>query len=78
MLDPVIFQGGNMTMRNIFKTLAVAGSIGRAANSGAVAQDKPEILTSVPGLTFPFFVHLLEGTSKNCARSDGGADIGPE
>ncbi|MCX5577404.1 substrate-binding domain-containing protein [Kaistia terrae] len=50
-------------MSNFARSLLAAGAISLAAMSTApapaLAQDKIEILTSVPGLTFPFFVHMM-------------------
>ena len=61
-------------MRGILKTLAAAGGLALALNSSAVAQDKIEILTSVPGLTFPFFVHMMNAM-KTAVEEQGGTPI---
>ena len=61
-------------MRNFVKTLVVAGSLALPLNSAAIAQDKPEILTSVPGLTFPFFVHMMNAM-KTAVEAQGGTPI---
>ena len=63
-----------MTLRSFLKTLAVAGTMALATNSGAMAEDKPEILTSVPGLTFPFFVHMMNAM-KAAVVEMGGTPI---
>lgn len=46
-------------MRKLVTALVAATAIGIAAAPVAQAQDKPTILASVPGLTFPFFVHMM-------------------
>ena len=61
-------------MRRFIKTLAAAGSLVLALNSTAMAQDKVEILTSVPGLTFPFFVHMMNAM-KAAVEAQGGTPI---
>jgi len=61
-------------MRKMIKTLAAAGSLALALNSTAMAQDKVEILTSVPGLTFPFFVHMMNAM-KTAVEAQGGTPI---
>jgi ABC-type sugar transport system substrate-binding protein len=61
-------------MQRFLKTLAVAGGMALAMNSAALAQDKPEILTSVPGLTFPFFVHMMNAM-KTAVEEQGGIPI---
>src|ERR1700677_39907 len=44
----------------ITRRIATAGVLALALSAPAFAQDKPTILVSVPGLTFPFFVHMME------------------
>ncbi len=61
-------------MRGIIKTFAIAGSLAFALNGTAMAQDKPEVLTSVPGLTFPFFVHMMNAM-KAAVEAQGGIAI---
>jgi ribose transport system substrate-binding protein/inositol transport system substrate-binding protein len=61
-------------MRNLIKSIAVAGGLALAINGAALAQDKPEILTSVPGLTFPFFVHMMNAM-KAAVEAEGGTPI---
>lgn len=61
-------------MQRLFKTLAVASTFALALNGSAMAQDKPEILTSVPGLTFPFFVHMMNAM-KAAVEEKGGVPI---
>jgi len=50
-------------MSKVARSILAAGAIALAAMSTApataVAQDKITILASVPGLTFPFFVHMM-------------------
>src|ERR1700735_3835352 len=42
------------------RPLLTASLLALALSAPAFAQDKPTILVSVPGLTFPFFVHMME------------------
>jgi inositol transport system substrate-binding protein len=65
-------------MRRQIKTIIAAAGLALTMNAGAMAQDKPEILTSVPGLTFPFFVHMMnamkaavEASGATAIESDG-------
>src|SRR5580693_5217930 len=44
----------------ITRRIATAGILALALCAPAFADDKPTILVSVPGLTFPFFVHMME------------------
>ena len=44
----------------ITRRLAVASLIAIALAAPAFADEKPTILASVPGLTFPFFVHMMK------------------
>jgi inositol transport system substrate-binding protein len=46
-------------MRKFVTALVAATAIGIAVAPVAQAQDKSTILASVPGLTFPFFVHMM-------------------
>jgi len=43
----------------ITRRFALAGIAALALSSSAFADEKPTILASVPGLTFPFFVHMM-------------------
>lgn len=61
-------------MHRLIKSIAVAGGLALALNGAALAQDKPEILTSVPGLTFPFFVHMMNAM-KTAVEEQGGTPI---
>jgi ABC-type sugar transport system substrate-binding protein len=61
-------------MHRLIKSIAVAGGLALAMNGAAMAQDKPEILTSVPGLTFPFFVHMMNAM-KTAVEEQGGTPI---
>lgn len=61
-------------MRRFLKTLTAAGGLALALNSSAMAQNKIEILTSVPGLTFPFFVHMMNAM-KEAVVAEGGTPI---
>jgi len=62
----------------ITRRIAVAGLMAVALATPAFAADKDTILASVPGLTFPFFVHMMkafvaEGEKQgyNVLQSDG-------
>src|SRR5580700_5048914 len=44
----------------ITRRFATASLLALALSAPAFAADKPTILVSVPGLTFPFFVHMME------------------
>jgi inositol transport system substrate-binding protein len=61
-------------MHRILKSIAVAGTLALALNGAAIAQTKPEILTSVPGLSFPFFVHMMNAM-KAAVVAEGGTPI---
>ena len=41
------------------RRFAMVGALAAALAAPAFADDKPAILASVPGLTFPFFVHMM-------------------
>ena len=58
-------------MLKILKSIAVAGTLALALNGAAIAQTKPEILTSVPGLTFPFFVHMMNQMKAEAEKLGG-------
>ena len=61
-------------MHRQIKTMLAAAAVALTMNAGAMAQDKPEILTSVPGLTFPFFVHMMNAM-KAAVEAAGGTAI---
>lgn len=42
------------------RRVVTASLLAMALSAPALAADKPTILVSVPGLTFPFFVHMME------------------
>ena len=44
----------------ITRRIAVAGVLATALAAPAFAADQPSILVSVPGLNFPFFVHMMK------------------
>ena len=44
----------------ITRRVVTASLLAMALSAPAFAADKPTILVSVPGLTFPFFVHMME------------------
>src|ERR1700684_578603 len=51
---------GRIPSMRFTRRIATAGLLALALSAPAFAQDKPTILVSVPGLTFPFFVHMME------------------
>ena len=60
------------------RRIALASLLAASLSAPAFADDKPIILASVPGLTFPFFVHMMkafvsEGEKEgyNVLQSDG-------
>ncbi len=60
------------------RRLAIAGIAAAAFATSAFAADKPTILASVPGMSFPFFVHMMaafkaeaESLGYNVIVSDG-------
>ncbi len=61
-------------MHRSIKTMLAAATVALTMNAGVMAQDKPEILTSVPGLTFPFFVHIMNAM-KAAVEAYGGTAI---
>ena len=50
------------------RRIAVAGLMAVALATPAFADDKPTILASVPGLTFPFFVHMMNAFKAEGAK----------
>ena len=52
----------------ITRRLAIAGAMAMALAAPAFADDKPIILVSVPGLTFPFFVHMMKAFKAEAAK----------
>ena len=44
----------------ITRRIATAGLLALALAAPAFADDKPLILASVPGMNFPFFVHMMK------------------
>jgi inositol transport system substrate-binding protein len=61
-------------MRKFITALTVACGLALSMNGAAIAADKVEILTSVPGLTFPFFVHMMNAM-KDAVTAQGGTPI---
>src|SRR5271154_4697414 len=52
----------------ITRRIAIAGFVAIALAAPAFADDKPTILVSVPGLTFPFFVHMMNAFKAEAAK----------
>ena len=55
------------------RRIALAGLLAATLACPAFAQDKPVILASVPGLTFPFFVHMMLAFKAEAAKQ--GVDV---
>ena len=56
----------------ITRRVVTASLLAMALSAPAFAADKPTILVSVPGLNFPFFVHMMNGMK---AEADKQGDI---
>ena len=54
----------------ITRRIAIASFMAIALAAPAFADDKPMILLSVPGLNFPFFVHMMNAGLKAEADKD--------
>ena len=52
----------------ITRRIAIASFMAIALAAPAFADDKPTILVSVPGLTFPFFVHMMNAFKAEAAK----------
>jgi ribose transport system substrate-binding protein/inositol transport system substrate-binding protein len=52
----------------ITRRIAIAGALALALAAPAFAADKPTILISVPGLGFPFFVHMMKAFKAEAAN----------
>ena len=50
------------------RRIAVASLLAAALSAPAFAADKPTILASVPGMTFPFFVHMMDAFKAEGAK----------
>ena len=63
-------------MRRFAKAALLAGALGLAISGGASAQSDKQltILASVPGLTFPFFVHMMN-QMKAAAEELGNIEV---
>jgi ribose transport system substrate-binding protein/inositol transport system substrate-binding protein len=57
------------------RRIATAGLMAMALSAPAIADDKPLILLSVPGMNFPFFVHMMNDGLKVEADKQGLATI---
>jgi len=55
-------------MRKFARILLAASALALAGQAPTVAQDKVTILASVPGLTFPFFVHMMNAFKAEAAK----------
>src|SRR3569623_1059495 len=61
-------------MLRLVKSVAVAGALALTMSGSAFAQGKIEVQTSVPGLTFTFFVHMMNAM-KEAVIAQGGTPI---
>src|SRR5208283_2909811 len=52
----------------ITRRIAIASFMAIALAAPAFADDKPTILVSVPGLSFPFFVHMMNAFKAEAAK----------
>ena len=52
----------------ITRRTATAGLLALALTAPAFADDKPTILASVPGMNFPFFVHMMKAFEAEGAK----------
>src|SRR5579871_3330444 len=59
----------------IDRRIATVGLLALALAAPAFADDKPLILLSVPAMSFPFFVHMMNDGLKPQADKDGLAYI---
>ncbi|MBB5753520.1 ABC-type sugar transport system substrate-binding protein [Prosthecomicrobium pneumaticum] len=55
-------------MRKFARIMLAASALAFASQAPAMAQDKVTILASVPGLTFPFFVHMMNAFKAEAAN----------
>lgn len=59
-------------MRKLITTILAAGTLAFAAMPAAMAEEKATILASVPGLTFPFFVHMMKAFKAEAEKQGVG------
>ncbi len=59
-------------MQNISRRVVVAGAVALTLATSSVAQAEDKILASVPGLTFPFFVHMMNAFKAEAAKQGIG------
>jgi ribose transport system substrate-binding protein/inositol transport system substrate-binding protein len=61
------------TSMRLTRRIAIAGLLAAGLSAPVFAEDKPVILASVPGLTFPFFVHMMTAFKAEAAKE--GVDV---
>jgi inositol transport system substrate-binding protein len=66
-----IFRGGSK-MRKYTRRLVVASALALTVVTAPVAYAEDQILASVPGLTFPFFVHMMKAFKAEAAKQGMG------
>jgi ABC-type sugar transport system substrate-binding protein len=66
-----IFRGGSK-MRKYTRRLVVASALALTMATAPVAYAEDQILASVPGLSFPFFVHMLNAFKAEIAKQGYG------
>lgn len=59
-------------MRNFTRRLFLAGTVALAIAAAPAAHAEDKILASVPGLTFPFFVHMMKAFKAEAAKQGVG------
>jgi inositol transport system substrate-binding protein len=59
-------------MKNVSRRVVVAGAVALTLVTSSVAQAEDKILASVPGLTFPFFVHMMNAFKAEAAKQGVG------
>src|SRR5215207_4684603 len=67
-----IFHGRIHSMRKYTRRLVVASALALTMVTAPVAHAEDQILASVPGLTFPFFVHMMNAFKAEAAKQGVG------
>src|SRR5688500_5761631 len=66
------FHGRIHSMRKFTRRLVVASALALTVVTAPVAHAEDQILASVPGLTFPFFVHMMNAFKAEAAKQGMG------
>ena len=61
-------------MRKYTRRLVVASALALTIATAPVAYAEDQILASVPGLTFPFFVHMMNAFKSEARKAGHGRD----